>query len=953
MRHLLVLGSVVSAFLCGGALLHQYLERNTPSERLPSSVVAGNDDKKYIPRTPANSESESPYSEGWNENESISERQKYDRDRLADPQTGMIPPDAHIREQALVRRLPTREQEGRGAKSGNRLQSFDWTSRGPTGTGGRTRALAIDIANENVMFAGGVTGGLWRSENAGESWQKLSLPDGAENISCIVQDTRPGKRNVWYLGTGELYTAFYGTGIYKSVDGGKTWRSLPSTLPNLLTRSAQYASPWSVVMRLALDPTKTNQDVVYAAVNGNIMRSEDGGESWSAVLGAKGESSTNFAFYTDVTVTKGGTVYAALSDLDFTGQPGRIALQSGVWRSTDGITWANISPGSANIALSSVLPSSAQVFRMILAPVPSDENMLYVLRDVRAQTVQSGIKTGLLLYTYRSGDGSGAGGAWTDYTSTFPSDFVSQTGYCMALKVKPDDPLFVVAGGVFAYSNPYNFRYRETTSRISAYATETDIPTPATQSWADHHDFVFLPSNPNVMYVANDGGIFRTENCTASPVRYTARSGNYVTTQFYTLAIDHATEGDETIIGGLQDNGTRLVSRTDASGRLINLGDGVHCAIADSGRYYYASSQFANISRFEFNSRGRRVNPLSISPSAGSFQRFFLDNPYVLDPNNQATMYLAGGIALWRNSNVTLTNPTQLQAGWSSLAMVAADERITSLAVSQRPANVVYVGTSRGRVYRMDNASDASRSLRNISGNFPTNAFASCVAVDPTNADWAIAVFSNYNVQSIFSTTDGGKSWSAVGGNLEETMNGVGGGPSVAWVRIAYVGGKVWYFAGTSSGLFSTERLNGANTRWVREGASTVGMADVRMIDVRPNDGFVAVATHGRGLFSSYLPTQTRRYDIATPSLTVGQSFPNPASRVDVTIPMFLPRSTRITITLWNALGQAVTRPLEANMTAGEQFFVMPTSNIPSGMYVYRVETSDGEKAQGTMVIRP
>jgi Secretion system C-terminal sorting domain len=163
----------------------------------------------------------------------------------------------------------------------------------------------------------------------------------------------------------------------------------------------------------------------------------------------------------------------------------------------------------------------------------------------------------------------------------------------------------------------------------------------------------------------------------------------------------------------------------------------------------------------------------------------------------------------------------------------------------------------------------------------------------------------------------------------------------------------VWYFAGTSSGLFSTERLNGANTRWVREGASTLGMADVRMIDVRPNDGFVAVATHGRGLFSSYLPTQTRRYDIATPRLTVGQSFPNPASRADVTIPMFLPRSTRITLTLWNALGQAVTRPLAADMTAGEQFFVMPTSNIPSGIYVYRVETSDGEQAKGMMVIRP
>ncbi|MCU0428222.1 MAG: T9SS type A sorting domain-containing protein [Candidatus Kapabacteria bacterium] len=965
MRYLRILALSCCTLLCSAALfVHHYFGSQSATT---TALHQASDDTSLENHVPALSKHEDKneleyeyeneaFSDEWNEAESISERQKYERERLADPATGQIPPDIHIREREFVRTLPTREDVSRQGKNGAALQSFDWSVRGPNGTGGRTRALAIDVTNERVLLAGGVTGGLWRSENGGETWRNITLPDGAENISCIVQDTRPGKEQTWYIGTGELYTAFYGTGVYKSVDGGRTWRGLPATSPVLSSRFSQFATPWSVVIRLVIDHTNRNRDVVYAAVTGAVMRSQDGGESWEEVLGNTTNSQpTNFSRFTDVAISPNGTLYAALSEWDFTNQLGFRPIQSGIWRSTTGTAWTNISPTFATLGQAAVLPSGVQVGRMVLATAPSDDNIVYVLRDLRGSVFPSGIRTGLLRYTYLSGNGAGAsGGAWTDYTSTFPQDFTSQTGYCMALKVKPDDALFVLAGGVFAYSNPYNFRYRETTNLISSFATNTDIPPPPTQSWADHHDFVFLPSNPNVMYAANDGGIYRTENCTATPVRYTPRNGNYMTTQFYTLAIDRATRGDETIIGGLQDNGTRMVNSVSAAGRLINLGDGVHCQIADGGRYYYASSQFANINRFEFDARGRRINQITINPSSGLFQRFFLDNPYVLDPNNQKMMYLAGGVGLWRNADVTSLNPTELQAGWGSIGTVTGTgERITALAVSQRPANVVYVGTSQGRVYRMDDANDSKRLLRNVSGNFTQNGFISCVAIDPTNADWSIVVFSNYNTMSVYATTDGGKSWNPVSGNLEQTLtNGVGGGPSVAWVKIAYVGGKVWYLAGTSSGLFSTDRLNGMNTRWIREGASTIGVADVRMVDVRSVDGFAAVATHGRGLFSAYLPTQTRRFDVATPTLTVGQSFPNPAPRTEVTIPMFLPRSTRITITLWNALGQAVMRPVEADFTAGEQFLVLPTRNITSGVYVYQVETSDGEQARGTMVIR-
>ena len=971
MRYLVILGLALVVFFCGGALVYRTLEEQSffllqsnsklvaiASETRASTIAhekmsaQKNEEREEMSDEEWDSEEGTHkgdrFSEEWDEKESISERRKYELSRLADPTTGQIPSDALLRERIFTSTIPSREQGTGQQKSRAMLQAFDWTSKGPTGTGGRTRSLAIDADNEQVMLAGSVSGGLWRTENGGASWNKIATPDGGSNISCIAQDKRPGKRNVWYYGTGEVYTSFFGTGLYKSEDGGRTWRSLPATVPTLLTRTSQSTSPWSTVIRIAIDNTTLNQDILYAAITGAIMRSSDGGDSWEPVLGNMSATISNSAYYTDVAIASNGTVYAALSEMDFNGVIPGFATQSGVWRSLNGRNWINISPPTTAGQTSSV-----QIARMVLATAPSDSNIVYVLRDVRTP---SGVKAGLLRYIYLTGNGAGtSGGSWTDYTTTFPQDFSSQTGYCMALKVKPDDPLFVIAGGVYAYSNPYNFRYRETTSIISSYATEVDIPTPSTQSWADHHDFAFLPSNPKVMFVVNDGGIYRTDNCTATPVRYTSLNTNYVTTQFYSLAIDHFTVGSETIMGGLQDNGTRLVNRSDASGRLVNLGDGTFCAIADSGRYFYASSQYASMNRFEFDGRGQRVNFIRISPSASTFQRFFLDNPYVLDPNNQQTMYLAGGIALWRNPDVTIFSTSQLQGAWKNIGSVGTNEIITSVAVSEKPANVVYVGTSRGHVFRMDNptAPDSSRKLVNVSGNsFPTNARVSCVALDPTNADWAIAVFSNYNVQSIFSTMDGGKTWLAVGGNLEETMSGIGGGPSVAWVKVVYVGGKVWYFAGTSSGLFSTDRLNGSATRWVREGANTIGMADVRMIDARSKDGFVAVATHGNGFFTTYLPTQTRRFNAESSTIVLGQSYPNPAARTDVTIPFFLPRSAHVTLTLWNALGQGVATPLEANMTAGEQFFVMPTSNIPAGMYVYRIE-AEGLQAQGSMVVRP
>ena len=199
------------------------------------------------------------------------------------------------------------------------------------------------------------------------------------------------------------------------------------------------------------------------------------------------------------------------------------------------------------------------------------------------------------------------------------------------------------------------------------------------------------------------------------------------------------------------------------------LGDGSYCAIARD-RNYYMSRQLGRIGRFILDSTGQIIQKGRVDP--GNRGYLFIA-PFLLDPNNDHVMYLAKGGSVLRNKDLTqipLGSWDSTNINWEILdGTVTKTDSVSALGMAVTPSNRLYYGTIRGKVYRLDNSDKTTSIPTEITGaSFPKNAYVSCIAVDPKDGNSAVVVFSNYNVVSVFATTDGGTTWTAIAGNLEQ-----------------------------------------------------------------------------------------------------------------------------------------------------------------------------------------
>ncbi|HNS12063.1 MAG TPA: T9SS type A sorting domain-containing protein [Bacteroidia bacterium] len=874
-------------------------------------------------------------------------RAEWETLRLSDPETGTIPAGMRAKELRFASTLPQYNSSSFARVGAAFFQ------RGPFNVGGRTRSIAVDVTNENIFFAGSVNGGLWRSVDAGMNWTLVSSLNQNPAITSITQDKRPGHTNTWYYTTGEgIGTsasgagAFYlGNGVFKSVDGGLTWNLLPATSTGT---PHSFDAVFDITYKIVTDQSNLVNDVVYLATYGAIFRSSNGGSTWQLEKGGV----SPYSYTADVDVTTTGVVYATL-DSD--------GSQKGIWRKDPTLGWASITPPGWD---------TSTIGRVVIGINPSNENQVYFL----GETPNTGRMTvnwkgdqewnSLWKYTYLSGNGTGVGGNWTDLSANIPflgtqlGNFNSQGGYDLLVKVHPTDTNVVIIGGTNLFRSASGFTDSLSTTSIGGYDPVGTIPfyDNYPNHHPDQHDLVFLPSTPDRVYQSNDGGIFFTNDIKATPVVWQELNNGYTTSQFYTVALDHAGSND-IIVGGTQDNGTWFTNSANPLVPWVNpgLGDGSHCAIDDGHQNYYMSRQEGRIGKFSLDASGNILGLRRIDPIGGSDYLFI--NPFILDPNNTNRMYLGAGNKIWRNdslSSIPLTGEWDtISTGWFVFpdSVLTAGAKVSCLAVSPTAPHRLYVGTSKRSIYRVDNPESSSPVMTEISSNsFNANSYVSCVAVDPNDADKLIAVFSNYEIYSMYYTVDGGTVWTKIGGNLEANSAGTGNGPSIRWATIAATATGNVYLVGTSIGLFATNNLNGLSTVWTHLAPNEIGNIVVDMMDYRSIDGLLAIATHGAGMFSTTISDTLFTKILPVPILNSSvEVFPNPV-REEFILRFEVKKATKINISLYDTQGKRAINLGEKYFDSGKHEYRVSAAMLSKGIYFLKMQSS-GELIAGKKIL--
>lgn len=894
-----------------------------------------------------------------NPGENPQNRAAYETMMLVDPKTGELPPGIKHLEHEFAKRFKNNEEPLPSIEGAEGTENLDWESIGPNNIGGRTRAIAMDVRDENVMLAAGVSGGVWRTEDGGNTWTKTTAPQQLHSVTVIRQDTRAGREDTWYFGTGELVgnsargagAPLRGDGIFKSTDGGRTWVVLPSTATN---DPAEFNSPFNYVWDIVLDPKPSTGDVILAAIFGGVVLSEDGGLTWRTVLGddllSLGETNLNdevAIFYSDVHKTSDGTVYASISNTTNDGTT--LSEDGGIYQSTtNGLTWRSV------VSFNS-MPSR----RIELGSSIGNPNIIYTVADGLGGPILGKFDATLNRFTNLSGSVPAFGGDFGDYNA--------QVSYNMMISAHPEDENIVYLGGTNLYRSTDGFNSRNNTTWIGGYSLDNDASV-YDNHHPDQHDVIFYPSNPDRMISVNDGGIFRTENNRAETVSYVPLNNGYVTSQYYTAQISKFEE-DNFVLGGTQDNGTLLTSNLVSSTSRVLGGDGAYVATTRFGIYYYVSFQNSRMFRVTLGSENQLTSFARIDPIGGgqtNGQPYLFINPYVLDPANQNRMYLAGGDFVWRNRNLSQIPPgsnNKTGFNWDRLLDTnIASGSISAIDASTEPANIVYYGSSNGQVNRIDNANVDSYSVtnlnRNAGVNFPVDANVSSISIDPTNADNVMVTFSNYLVPSIFFSDDGGQTFTDVSGNLEENPDGSGNGPSIRWARVVPIEDDSYqYYVGTSVGLFSTRTLNGSSTIWAQEGANVIGNVVVPMIDYRRSDGRIVAATHGNGLYFSQIPNVDPEPPVSgAEQLEIETSFPNPFSDL-VTIRFGIPDSDFVVVRIYDMQGKLVTiASAGLGFTGENEIFWDGTDQIgqrvKDGIYIVRLTYRDQNDATRVILSR-
>ena len=715
--------------------------------------------------------------------------------------------------------------------------SIKLRNMGPAVTGGRVSDFAFNPTNPAQYFVATASGGMWKTNNAGVTWEAVADSMPSYSYGDVTMD--PNNTNVIWAGTGEnnsQRSVAYGDGVYKSVDGGKSWN-------NVGLKSSEH------IGEILIDPR--NSDVVYVASQGplwseggdrGLFKTTDGGKTWQNVLEISEHTGVSDIAFDP---KNPDVIYASSYQRRrhvwtlINGGP-----ESTIYKSTDaGKTWNKINKGLPSVDLG----------RIGIDVAPSDGNIVYAI--VEAADGKSGF--------YRSTDGGASWNKQSSYVSGSPQ-------YYQEIVVDP--------------KNPNRVYSLDTYLMVSEDGGKTFTRAGEAHKHVDNHALWIDPNNTDHLIIGSDGGVYeswdRAKNWTFKD--------NMPLTQFYKVTVDNDYPFYN-VFGGTQDNASLgAPHRTTNSSGIRNsdwlftqFGDGFKTVIDPKNPdIIYSQYQYGGLARYDKKS-GERVQMQPVTPDPKVAQHFNWNSPLLISPHNNERIYYGSQTLFqsdnrgddWRaisgdlSRNIDRNKLKVMDKVWGvdTVAKNTSTSFYGSLiALTESPVQegLLYTGSDDGVMHVTQNGGQKWDKL-DWPSKVPDNSYVADMEASLFDKNTVFAVFDNHKRGDfkpyVFRSDNNGRSWKNITGDLPVR------GSTYAIAQDHE--NKDLLFVGTEFGVFFSQN-GGKNWVQLKSGIPTIAVRDV-VIQRRESD--LALATFGRGFYilDDYSPLRENAKEVKEKDATL------------------------------------------------------------------------------------